>query len=103
MTVGVVHSLKVVEIDEKHRADSVASGRSGERLCESIHEQRSIRKRSQGIVQRLMWELSREGALLGDVTLGEDEVQKLTCAVASSRTRYLNKDDLPVFAEVPLD
>src|SRR5665213_2482634 len=72
-------------------------------LDESVLEEDSIRESRQWIVQCLVGELFREGAFLGDLALGGDEVDGLAGGVARGRARDFRDNQSTVFSDVALD
>ena len=74
VTVGVVHSLEVVEVQQQDRPVAPASQHLGVCVGEAVLEERPVRQSGQGVVQRLVRQLGGQGALFGDVAFGEHEV-----------------------------
>ena len=100
---GVVHALEVVEVDQQDGADAAVARDARVGLVEPVLEERPVGQAGQGVVQGAVRELGREGALLGDVALGEDEVEDLARGVARRRPRDLDVDHPAVLAQVALD
>ena len=104
VTVGVVHALEVVEVEQQHRAvrRPVAATRAWawrKRSSKSARLARPVRESWSA-----WWEsCAARAALFGDVALGGDEVEDLARGVAGRRRETPRDDDPSVLSQVALD
>ena len=77
VTVGVVDSLEVVQVHKQHGADAALANDARVGLGEPVLEERPVGEPRERVVECVVRELGGERSLLGDVALGEDEVEDL--------------------------
>ena len=88
----VVDLLEPVEVEEEHRVAPVERRRVGQRAREAMLELAAVGKAGERVVTRLMRQLRREAAVVGDVVEHEHRADDRAVAIADRRGGRVDVD-----------